>query len=54
MSKSGKSVKIVAFHDTPGKDDMITIGKKRHKYINQVKESHNIGTRGWNNLDKKY
>lgn len=46
MSKSGKSVSIVVFDDTPGKGDLITIGKRGHKYMDQVKESGNMGTRG--------
>lgn len=46
MSKSGKSVSIVAFDDTTGKGDMITVGKRGHRYMNQVKESGNMGTGG--------
>jgi hypothetical protein len=46
MSKSGKSVCIVVFDDRPGEGDLITMGKRGHVYIDQVKESGNIGTGG--------
>lgn len=44
MSKSGKSVAIVVFDDSPDGGDMITLGKRRQRYIDQVKESGNMGT----------
>ena len=44
----GKSVTIAVFDDTPGpgKGDIITMGKRGHKYMDQVKESGNMGTGG--------
>lgn len=44
MSKSGKSSAIIAFDENSG--DMITLGKRGKKYMNQVKESGNMGTGG--------
>jgi hypothetical protein len=44
MSKSGKSSAIVVFDEKNG--DMITLGKRGNKYMDQVKESGNIGTGG--------
>jgi len=46
MSKSGKSVAIVIFDDRPGESDLITLGKRAHNYMNQVKESGNMRTGG--------
>jgi hypothetical protein len=46
MSKSGKSVTIVVFDNTPGKGDIITMGKRGDRYMDQVKESGNMGTGG--------
>ena len=46
MSKSGKSVAIVVFDDSPGKGDLIIMGKRGHRYMDQVKESGNMGTAG--------
>jgi hypothetical protein len=46
MSKSGKSVAIVVFYDSPDKGDLITMGKRGHRYMDQVKESGNMGTAG--------
>jgi hypothetical protein len=46
MSESGKSVAIVVFDDSPNNGDMITLGKRGKKYMNQVKESGNMGTGG--------
>ena len=46
MSKSGKSVSIAVFDDCPGKGDLITVGKRGHSYMDQVKESGNMGTGG--------
>ena len=42
MSKSGKSSAIVVFDEISG--DMITLGKRGKKYMNQVKESGNMET----------
>ena len=42
ISKSGKSVSIAVFDDQTG--DLITLGKRGNKYMDQVKESGNIGT----------
>ena len=44
MSKSGKSLAIVVFEDSQNNGDMITLDKRGKKYINQVKESGNMGT----------
>lgn len=44
MSRSGKSVGIVVFNDQTG--DLITLGKRGNRYMNQVKESGNMGTAG--------
>lgn len=46
MSKSGKSVAIVAFDDRSGQGDIITMGKRGHAYMDQVKDTGNMGTRG--------
>lgn len=46
MSKSGKSSAIVVFDDSQNNGDMITLGKRGKKYMNQVKESGNMGTGG--------
>ena len=46
MSKSGKSVAIVVFDDSPDKGDLITMGKRGHRYMDQVKKSGNMGTAG--------
>lgn len=46
MSKSGKSSAIVVFDDSQKNGDMITLGKRGKKYMNQVKESGNMGTGG--------
>jgi len=46
MSKSGKSVSIVVFDDRPGEGDLITLGKRGHKYMDKVKDSGNVGTAG--------
>ena len=46
ISKSGKSTFIVAFDDIPGEGDMITVGKRGRRYMDQVKESGNMGTGG--------
>ena len=47
MSKSGKSSAIVVFDDSQDNGDMITLGKRGKKYMNQVKESGNMGTGGY-------
>jgi len=44
MSKSGKSVSIVVFEDRPSEGDLITMGKRGHKYMDQVKKYGNMGT----------
>ena len=46
MSKSGRSVTIDAFDDRPNQGDIITMGKRGHAYMDQVKETGNMGTRG--------
>jgi 3,4-dihydroxy-2-butanone 4-phosphate synthase len=46
MSKSGKSVSIVVFEDRPSEGDLITMGKRGDRYMDQVKESGNMGTGG--------
>nr|ULD16172.1 hypothetical protein [Cylindrotheca closterium]ULD16251.1 hypothetical protein [Cylindrotheca closterium] len=46
MSKSGKSSAIVVFDHSQDNGDMITLGKRGKKYMNQVKESGNMGTGG--------
>ncbi len=46
MSKSGKSVAIVAFDDRSGQSDIITMGKRGHAYMDQVKDTGNMGIRG--------
>jgi hypothetical protein len=46
MSKSGKSSAIVVFDDSQNNGDMITLGKRDKKYMNQVKDTGNMGTRG--------
>lgn len=46
MSKSGKSSTIVVFDNSQNNGDMITLGKRGKKYMNQVKESENLGTGG--------
>lgn len=37
---------IAVFDDCPGEGDLITIGKRGHRYMDQVKESGNMGTGG--------
>ena len=46
MSKSSKSSAIVVFDNSQNNGDMITLGKRGKKYMNQVKESGNMGTGG--------
>ena len=46
MSRSGKSSAIVVFDNSQNNGDMITLGKRGKKYMNQVKESGNMGTGG--------
>ena len=48
MSKSGKSSAIVVFDDSQNNGDMITLGKRGKKYMNQVKE---YGNRWWDTMN---
>lgn len=44
--KKNLSSAIVVFDDSQNNGDVITLGKRGKKYINQVKESGNLGTGG--------